>query len=120
MKVDPAQRSKELRFYYRNRERLNAEERAKHRDRRSSTGPRIEAFQAWMDFVKLEPCKDCGGRFAPEAMDFDHVRGTKLRGIGQMQTASKKTLFDEMQKCELVCANCHRVRTRKRRGKPDA
>lgn len=106
--------SPQLAYYRRNAARLNAED--KGRDRRTSTGPRTEAFQAWMDFVKQEPCLECGGRFPPEAMDFDHVRGKKTRGIGQMQMASKTTLFNEMQKCELVCANCHRVRTRQRRA----
>jgi hypothetical protein len=63
--------------------------------------------------LKRQPCTDCGGRFPPFLMDFDHVRGTKLGIISRMSTARMswtKTLA-EIEKCEVVCANCHRRRT---------
>ncbi len=62
------------------------------------------------------PCADCGGRFRTEEMDFDHVRGDKSFDIanGRWQV-SVETLEQEMAKCEVVCAVCHRLRTRDRR-----
>jgi hypothetical protein len=66
--------------------------------------------------LKSGPCTDCGGRFPPFVMDFDHVRGTKLGIISRMGTgrmAWAKTLA-EVEKCDVVCANCHRLRTQLR------
>jgi hypothetical protein len=56
-----------------------------------------------------KPCMDCGGMFPPVAMDFDHVRGKKLFNVGMAK--SLEALDSEIEKCDLVCANCHRVRT---------
>lgn len=62
-----------------------------------------------------KPCVDCGGLFHSQAMEFDH-RGGKKFGISE--GASKHSLelvLKEVKKCDLVCANCHRVRTARRR-----
>jgi len=58
---------------------------------------------------------DCGGRFHPVAMDFDHVQ-EKTLSVGTLVSAgfSEKRIEEEISKCELVCANCHRIRTYKR------
>jgi hypothetical protein len=61
------------------------------------------------------PCADCGGRFPTECMDFDHVRGVKKFSIGTEAAAKYwPTLLTEIEKCDIVCANCHRTRTFKR------
>jgi len=67
--------------------------------------------------IKAGPCTDCGHTFHPEAMEFDHVRGVKYKNISQLivQRTSVKRLDEELLKCDLVCANCHRVRTYNRR-----
>lgn len=62
-------------------------------------------------------CKDCGYRDHPDALEFDHLPGTvKLFNIGDLKLHSLKKLHDEMAKCEVICANCHRVRTSSRRN----
>jgi hypothetical protein len=68
---------------------------------------------------KDNPCADCGHRFPAVSMDFDHVRGTKLFNISEsVHKKSIDEIAEEMAKCDLVCANCHRVRTQQRaRGK---
>jgi hypothetical protein len=68
-----------------------------------------------IDVHKSGPCMDCGHKFPPECMDFDHVRGRKLFNIGNSATRSAKALKREIAKCDLVCSNCHRIRTKKRR-----
>lgn len=60
---------------------------------------------------KDRPCADCGGRFPPECMDFDHVRGKKAFDIGKSNFTLAR-LASEIKKCEVVCANCHRIRTK--------
>jgi hypothetical protein len=61
--------------------------------------------------LKDKPCTDCGNRFHFSAMDWDHVVGKKKRILSKMTSYSEKNVFKEIVKCELVCANCHRIRT---------
>lgn len=62
--------------------------------------------------VKLKPCTDCKNNFPYYVMDFDHVRGEKSFNIsiaaGKYSLARIK---EEIEKCDVVCANCHRERT---------
>ena len=68
--------------------------------------------------LKERPCMDCKGSFPPECMDFDHRPGyKKIAAIGTMVASRKYRLdaiLDEIDKCDLVCANCHRTRTKNR------
>jgi hypothetical protein len=60
-------------------------------------------------------CADCGGSFPPEAMQWDHLPGAlKLGDIGAKMRWSPKLIFEELAKCELVCANCDAIRTYRR------
>lgn len=63
-------------------------------------------------------CVDCGYRDNPAALDFDHIpeRGEKLYSIGSgMARMSEKALLVEIAKCEVRCANCHRIKTVERK-----
>jgi len=64
--------------------------------------------------LKDRPCKDCRMKFPLCAMDFDHVRGRKQMSISQYQSFSLKKLLREIPKCDVICSNCHRIRTAKR------
>lgn len=59
------------------------------------------------------PCADCGQYFHFSQMDFDHIQGKKKHNVARYANSavSIKTIKDELNKCELVCANCHRYRT---------
>ena len=62
--------------------------------------------------MSMGGCADCGYNEHPAALDFDHLPGSvKLFNIGQEKYRSQKQLREEIAKCELVCANCHRIRT---------
>ena len=76
---------------------------------------RAEA-KAFVDAFKDRPCADCGRRWPPVAMDLDHVRGDKVRNVaGLVGGAYRIELIRiELEKCEVVCACCHRVRTHMR------
>jgi 5-methylcytosine-specific restriction endonuclease McrA len=58
------------------------------------------------------PCIDCKNTFPPECMDFDHLRDKKFLISALPRSMTK--LKEEMEKCEIVCSNCHRIRTKKR------
>lgn len=70
--------------------------------------------------AKDVPCVECGARYPSFVMDFDHVRGRKQRAVARLATeASTAALLREIAKCEVVCANCHRLRTMRRaRARP--
>ena len=71
------------------------------------------------DFVKeikeKTPCIDCGIQYPSYVMDFDHTRGKKEFNVGQGDKKSIRLVKIEIKKCDIVCANCHRIRTYKRR-----
>jgi lysyl-tRNA synthetase class I len=63
------------------------------------------------------PCLDCKLSYPYYVMDFDHVRGRKQKNVMELiNTLSKKKIDEEIAKCEIVCSNCHRIRTHKRRA----
>lgn len=70
----------------------------------------------WLSEMKNAPCSDCGKKYPPYAMDFDHVRGEKIHNISNLVNSAStiEQIKVEIEKCELVCANCHRIRTYKR------
>jgi hypothetical protein len=60
---------------------------------------------------KDKPCMDCGQSFPTECMDFDH-RLNKLFNIGQsLARYGLLTIENEIAKCDVVCACCHRIRS---------
>ncbi len=66
-----------------------------------------------LNLLKDVPCKDCGGRFPPACMDFDHVRGEKSFNLATALSRGWSKVLLEVEKCDVVCANCHRLRTYK-------
>jgi hypothetical protein len=69
--------------------------------------------------AKDTPCKDCGGRWHPLVMEFDHLPGTEKRtdiGHARARKLGWRTIRAEIAKCEVVCPTCHRLRTLRRRG----
>lgn len=63
--------------------------------------------------LKSNPCSDCGVSYHPYAMDFDHARGEKVADISYMLRHRFPwwRIEEEIIKCDLVCATCHRLRT---------
>ncbi len=57
-------------------------------------------------------CLDCG-ETDPIVLEFDHVRGIKEGNVTDLarNQASTKRILEEIEKCEIVCANCHKRRT---------
>lgn len=101
--------------------------RRRHREwlasRTPAVSPRIEDQRArWrhradlLDRLRSVPCADCRGTFAQCSMDFDHRdAATKVRSVTRMIHGSIDRMMAEVDKCDIVCANCHRLRTFERR-----
>ena len=68
------------------------------------------------DYKVARGCADCGYAEHPAALHFDHLPGfVKIGGISRMWHRSPAVVEAEIAKCEVVCANCHAVRTARRR-----
>ena len=104
MRVRASQRSSNVAYYWRNRQ---------------AESQRIRARQArtvaLLRDLRKGSCADCGQVFLPHQMDFDHRNPPdKLFRLteGRAMLMSRERLLGEVTKCDVVCANCHRLRTR--------
>lgn len=68
-----------------------------------------------VDFIRQykagRSCSICGGTFAPQSLEFHHKNpDNKLDSIANMcvKSYSIKKILAEIEKCVLVCSNCHR------------
>lgn len=93
------------------------------RERRARNGytpwpaQRTTALEVAM-YKEDNPCVDCGNFFPQECMDFDHRDwSSKSNNVGTMVAHghNRDKIWDEIAKCDLVCSNCHRTRTRRTR-----
>ena len=88
----------------RNKDRLTKETKEKRNRRKRIT-----------DAIKLAiGCLECGYNEHPSALHFDHLEpSTKVAHISdsKMLAGNIMTLLDEVEKCQVLCANCHAVKT---------
>lgn len=72
-------------------------------------------YYEWFASLKDKPCVDCGNKFPHYVMDFDHIKNKEFTLSNARQGRySKEKILKEIDKCELVCSNCHRIRTHNR------
>lgn len=66
----------------------------------------------WLYRTKAERgCSRCG-ESDPRCLDFHHIsRDTKYRAVSQLVCAARETLKREIDKCIVLCSNCHRKET---------
>lgn len=76
---------------------------------------RRECFKRILEVAKNKPCIDCGHIFQTCAMDLHHRNPEeKIRDVANLQNfSSEKKLREEIDKCDVICSNCHRVRSYK-------
>jgi len=88
---------------------------------RSGVIERAKRDRAYFQRIKVERgCTDCGYNAHAVALDFDHLPGAvKLYRVASMAGLRRALVDAEIAKCEVVCANCHRVRTATRLAEKD-
>jgi hypothetical protein len=76
-------------------------------------------YQQIREIKESTPCADCGDKHPFYVMQFDHLpEYEKLCMISTGLSSGiggRKAILEETKKCEVVCANCHMVRTYKRK-----
>lgn len=89
--------------YYQANKAKFASRRIKYRERN----------RLWIwEYLLEHPCIDCDEK-DPRVLEFDHIDpSTKIEAISSMSSNAKlQDIIDEVAKCEVRCANCHRIKT---------
>lgn len=92
------------------KERLANDRKEKYEARK----PRKERRYYWLNkYKQAKGCCMCGYNTHSVALDFDHIDPSdkKFTIARRIDLSTLKTLFKEIRKCQVLCANCHRIRT---------
>ena len=70
-----------------------------------------------VDYLSDKKCADCGNDNSV-VFEFHHDNGEKYKNVGELMKngTSWPTIRKEIDKCTILCANCHRIRTAQERG----
>jgi hypothetical protein len=83
--------------------------------RKKAAAHRAETCEIINKIKESSSCKDCGVNYPYYVMHFDHIADDKEFNVSWgIMNRSREAVLEEIKKCELVCANCHAVRTYKR------
>jgi len=89
--------------YKNDQDRRDAQYRHRQRNR----------IKLW-EYLETHPCVECGETH-PATLDFDHIDPSiKSFDIGRAVAGSHRgwdSIYKEIQKCQVMCANCHRKKT---------
>lgn len=101
----------------RNKEKQQAYFQANKAEYKKRARKTKEKLMELVNAIKDAPCMDCGQKFPPYVMDFDH-RDPKTKEASVSHMVGRQSSFElvvaEIEKCDLVCSNCHRIRTHKK------
>ena len=71
---------------------------------------KLKARDVIWNYLSTHECVDCG-ESNPLVLEFDHVNGQKLRDVCTSKYYGVTITLQEVAKCEVRCANCHRKKT---------
>lgn len=103
--------------------RLRTNNRKIRKEKTSKYTRRYEFLKTWVESFKTDPCFICSKQFKPCQMDFDHLDpGTKADSVCNLvaKRTTQKRILEEIQKCRLLCSNCHRIWTAQQRSDQNA
>lgn len=111
-------------WYYANLERArengrrNAEKYRNRNHEKCSAATEVSRIKRWKrnrafidSYKTFFGCRRCHGQFDPVALDLHHVNEEEKEFTvsAWMHRASILALVKELEKCEVLCANCHRI-----------
>ena len=80
---------------------------AEIRERNAKT--KREKRNEWVEFKSTLSCTNCGYSH-PAVLDFHHVERKDKQSVHKLaQNGNYKAAREEIKKCIVLCANCHRV-----------
>lgn len=78
--------------------------------RRRSDAELDRRYALLAEYLHQHPCVDCG-ETDPVVLEFDHLGNKSFNVAYGMRARSWEAVLAEIEKCEVVCANCHKRRT---------
>lgn len=71
------------------------------------------SMEKFLAAVKSYPCQDCNTTWISYVMELDHLDSSiKVAAVSKLvKDGNWSKLVIEIMKCDLVCSNCHRIRT---------
>jgi hypothetical protein len=107
--------------YWRRPEYYRAKQRTWLRQRAASAAiTRFKRSQKIRTFIQQlkgsTPCADCGKIYPHYVMEFDHRAGNERssnghRKVSELTSQRWLIVLEEISRCDIVCANCHHIRT---------
>lgn len=73
---------------------------------------RSEIRKIVWDYLTRHSCVDCGEN-NPIVLEFDHIKGKSFTISRHGKDQTTEAVKEEIKKCEIRCANCHRIKTAK-------
>jgi len=64
------------------------------------------------DYLMKNPCVVCG-ETDPVVLEFDHLKNKKIEVAKLINNSSIKKITEEINKCQVLCSNCHKRKTAK-------
>ena len=90
-------------------------EQAREMVKIATTKLKLKRHTFIVEYLSNHPCEDCGEK-DPLVLEFDHLDPTtKLYSISKILATIRPMpiLLEEMEKCRILCSNCHQRRTQK-------
>lgn len=91
---------------------MDSKQKRKDRERKRADNNRklIEEYKL------SNGCVDCGYNEHPAALEFDHLPGyIKVKTVASFCYSAWAKIQEEIDKCEVVCSNCHSIRSASRK-----
>ena len=99
---------------YRRKHYLENKEKYIKKAKENNTKNAVEMRQLVLDYLKHNSCVRCGESNIL-VLEFDHLKDKKFN-IAQLANKWKEELLAEMAKCQVLCANCHKIKTHEQRN----
>ena len=95
------------------RERYKNSDKERQRKKRNQKLVIEKSRNYIWEYLSNNPCIQCG-ESDPVVLEFDHVdRNTKVNNVSELLKFSIEKVKKEIEKCQVLCANCHRRKTAK-------
>lgn len=102
-----------IKLYQKNKERIKNIELSKKKAT-IQTRKRRKDIQKYIDDIKKNGCNKCKLKNEQYLciFHFDHIyKKYKVNGVGKLAKDSLQRVKEEMKYCQLLCANCHEIKT---------
>lgn len=96
------------------KKKLNRDWYLNNKQRRKELNKRYQKkLQEFYIKARSKPCADCGKQYHWVVMEFDHTGNDKFMNVSLMKKNGYpiERLKEEINKCDLVCSNCHQIRS---------